>query len=272
MRKELRYQKWLLPFAFLLTLLLSINSGCFGEGRVVRETSIAGGFKAEQMKFPRVRGAAAEKERLIKDLFANKGLSFPPRRIFIRIFKREQVLEVWAGAGEDNTFQLLKEYKVCANSGVLGPKRREGDLQVPEGFYHIDVFNPMSNFHLSMRVNYPNQSDRILGVKGKLGGDIYIHGNCVTIGCVPITDDGIKELYLIAVEARAAGQQNIPVHIFPAKLKSDTLSQLQREYGDNKILWDFWRNLKSGYDYFEEYHRLPNLSVDKNGKYIISQN
>ena len=77
--------------------------------------------------------------------------------------------------------------------GQPWPQATQGDSQVPEGFYHMDRFNPLSNFHLSLGVSYPNQSDRILGASGRLGGDIFIHGDCVTIGCVPITDEGIRE-------------------------------------------------------------------------------
>jgi murein L,D-transpeptidase YafK len=166
---------------------------------------------------------------------------------------------------------LLKEYPVCATSGRLGPKRQQGDGQIPEGFYFINGFNPVSNFHLSLRINYPNESDRILGVRGHLGGDIFIHGDCVTIGCVPITDDGIKEVYLIAVEARSAGQTRIPVHIFPARLDDEGLGKLERDCADQPNLPEFWRNLKDGFDSFEKHHKLPRMRVTRDGKYRIDR-
>ena len=225
-------------------------------------------FRAEQMKFDRVRAAVAEKEPAIKRLFAEKGLTYPPKQIFIRVFKREQTVELWVSGTERETFELLKEYKVCASSGTVGPKREQGDDQVPEGFYHIDRFNPLSNFHLSLGVSYPNQADKILGVKGRLGGDIFIHGNCVTIGCLPITDEGIKELYVIAVEARSAGQASIPIHIFPAKLNDKGLKKLGREFADPKLM-QFWMSLKPGYDLFEKNHRMPLITIDKQGRYQV---
>lgn len=231
--------------------------------------SSAQSFKAQQMKYDRVRTAAAEKETAIKRLFAEKNLHYPPSRILIRVFKQEQTVELWSSDTQQGAFELLKEYKVCASSGVLGPKRAQGDSQVPEGFYHIDRFNPLSNFHLSLGVSYPNQSDRILGARGRLGGDIFIHGNCVTIGCVPITDEGIKELYLIAIEASSAGQSHIPVHIFPAKLNKKGIKRLEKEYGENKVLLDFWMNLKPGFDFFEENRRPPTVTVDRQGRYLI---
>ena len=184
------------------------------------------------------------------------------------MFKREQTVELWVSGAGNDTFELLKEYRVCASSGTAGPKRQQGDDQVPEGFYRIERFNPLSNYHLSLGVSYPNQADKILGVKGRLGGDIFIHGNCVTIGCVPITDEGIKELYVIAVEARSAGQSSIPVHIFPTKLTDKGLKRLQREYVESKLL-EFWMSLKPGYEFFEKNRRLPIVTVDKLGRYEI---
>ena len=225
------------------------------------------GFKAEQMAFPRVKAAFAAKEASVKGAFKRASLKYPPASIAIRVFKREQILEVWIAATPSAQFQLLKTYKICASSGALGPKRAQGDLQVPEGFYEIARFNPMSSYHLSLGVDYPNRSDKILGGKRDLGGDIFIHGNCVTIGCIPLGDDAIEELYVMAVEARAGGQARIPVHIFPAKLDDRGLARLQREYPGNRPLLSFWENLKQGYDYFEQHHIPPAITVDKTGKY-----
>jgi murein L,D-transpeptidase YafK len=179
------------------------------------------------------------------------------------------VVELWVSTAAGGKFELLKQYNFCASSGGLGPKRRQGDGQIPEGFYHVDRFNPASNFHLSLGINYPNQSDRTLGAAGQLGGDIFIHGGCVTIGCVPITDDGIKELYVVAVEARSAGQLAIPVHIFPTRLDDKGLRQLETEFAGNPALVDFWRGLKSGFDFFEAHRTLPRISADRSGRYIV---
>src|SRR5690606_40100008 len=146
---------------------------------------------------------------------------------------KEKIIEVWVKGHNTTTYQLLCRYDCCTTSGTLGPKRREGDLQIPEGVYHINHFNPQSNFHLSLGINYPNASDKILSDPSKPGGAIYIHGNCVTIGCIPITDDKIKELYIMAVEAKNSGQQKIPVYIFPSRLDPAGMAALKREYNDN---------------------------------------
>ncbi len=224
-------------------------------------------FKSQQQKFPRVQTAIAEKDAVVKKLFADKRLSFPPKNIFLRAFKGEGLIELWVN--EAGKFHLLKAYKVCAASGELGPKRRQGDNQVPEGFYFVDRFNPVSNFYLSLGLNYPNESDKILGARSHLGGDIFIHGNCVSIGCMAITDEQIKELYLIAIEARAQGQTKIPVHIFPMRMDEKGLRNLeQRARGDSTLL-NFWRNLKEGFDVFEHNRRVPAVTVNSQGRYIF---
>lgn len=235
---------------------------------IMAEQLSAQNFKAQQQKFPRVQTAIAEKETVVKQLFASKGLAYPPKSIFLRAFKREGLIELWVS--QTGKFHLLKEYKVCAASGDLGPKRRQGDNQVPEGFYTIERFNPLSNFYLSLGLDYPNASDRILGARGNLGGDIFIHGNCVSIGCMAITDDQIKELYLIVIEARAQGQAKIPVHVFPLRLTEKGMKKLEQRAAGDSTLVAFWRNLKEGFDVFENNRRVPAVTVNKQGRYIFN--
>ena len=188
--------------------------------------------------------------------------------IFIRAFKKEGLIEVWAKNKVQAEYKLLHTFDICASSGIIGPKRKQGDGQVPEGFYFIDRFNPTSNFYLSLGLSYPNESDKILGVKGNLGGDVFIHGNCVTIGCMPITDDKIKELYLLGVEPKTAGQNKIPVDVYPCKM--DEAGMIYLEKSGEADLFKFWKNLKEGYDWFEKKKTVPKVYVDKSGKYSFS--
>ena len=233
--------------------------------------SIVGDFKSAQLTYSRVRTAYLEKEELISNRLKEKGLKIDGLEIFIRAFKEERILEVWAKNKDQKVFTLFKEYPFCTSSGSLGPKRQEGDLQIPEGFYHLDRFNPQSQYHLSLGINYPNEADRILGSKNKLGGDIFIHGDCVTIGCIPITDQKIKEVYLLAVEARDQGQLKIPVHIFPAKLGSKTMENLKKRYASKPGLLAFWSELQKGYLYFENHKKMPLISIQGNGRYKIDR-
>ena len=230
---------------------------------------MVGDFKSEQLKYSRVKTAYSEKEKYVQDLLEVKGLEVDNLEIFIRAFKEEHVLEVWGKNKEDKHFKFIEEYPFCATSGTLGPKRIEGDSQIPEGFYFINRFNPQSKFYLSLGINYPNQSDRLLGAKEKLGGDIFIHGDCVTIGCIPLTSDKIKEVYLMAVEAYNNGQSQIPVHIFPAKLDPKSIENLKKRYASKTELLAFWDNLQDGFIYFEKNKKLPKISILSTGIYKI---
>ncbi len=210
---------------------------------------LSGEFKSSQLKFPRVREAYDAKEEELREVYKANDFNFDKQVIFIRVFKKEEELELWI-KNTQNTFTLFKTYPICNASGSLGPKRKEGDYQVPEGFYHIDRFNPQSRFYLSLGVNYPNASDKILSDKKKPGGDIFIHGHCVSIGCLAMTTEVIKELYVIAIEASNGGQSKIPVHIFPSRMTEENMIWLKGKYSEKNELISFWENLKTGYDKF----------------------
>lgn len=226
-------------------------------------------FKTEQKRYSRVRTAYSEKEDKLKKELNKKGFDTFANEMIIVAYKKEEELQVWLKNGTQKNYQLFKTYPFCSFSGVLGPKRREGDLQIPEGLYYIRNYNPYSSFYLSLGINYPNASDRVLSDKSKPGSHIYIHGDCATIGCIPITDDKIKEVYLLAVEAKNIGREKVPVYIFPAHLTDNNFAQLKDEYKDNNELIAFWTNLKTAYDKFIATKNNIVFSVDKNGKYKV---
>ena len=157
--------------------------------------------------------------------------------------------------------------RVARNTGT---KKNGRDFQVPEGFYYINEFNPKSDYYLALGINYPNVSDRILSDSLRPGGDIYIDGSCVTVGCIPLTDNQIDELYILAAHAKDAGQDFIPVHIFPirynVKRSVDFLSRLTK---DDASLKQFALRLEDAFDYFEKYRQLPVIMVDERGGYVI---
>lgn len=226
-------------------------------------------FVIDQLRYPRVRAARQSAGPRIRTLFDQRGLRHPAAEVYLRAFKRERALELWVRPQGDTRFHLLKTYEICALAGVPGPKQRQGDEQVPEGFYRIDLFNPVSAYHLSLRVDYPNRRDRIVNRGRRTGGDIFIHGGCKSIGCIAVTDAGIEEIYWIAVEARAIGQRNIPVHIFPARPGSEYMRRLTDYHARQPDLLEFWRSLRPGYDYFERNRRLPVVAVDARGRYQV---
>lgn len=228
-------------------------------------------FLNQQLNNVRVQDANRLCYNSVKDKFAKKGIKFPTDKIFWRAFKYYKTLELWSYSIDSQRYIIIDTYNICETVGDLGPKRREGDFQIPEGFYYLDILNPSSKYHLSMHINYPNESDKILGHKEKLGGDIYVHGGCETIGCIPMTNDVINELYLVSLYAKAEGLSNIPIHIFPMRLTPKNLNKLKQDFfkGNTEMI-NFWNNLKIGFDYFEKNRVLPIVNVDAyTGKYIF---
>lgn len=148
------------------------------------------------------------------------GAPYPPRRLTLAAFKAERKLEVWAPTADGRAWRRLRTYPFTAGSGESGPKLREGDGQIPEGFYGIDILNPNSKFHLSMRVNYPNAFDRRMAARDgrtRLGGDIYIHGGAASIGCIPVGDASIDELFWLT---GTVGKEKVAVIIAPCDLRN----------------------------------------------------
>lgn len=210
------------------------------------------------------------KEEALKKQLYEKNLSWPVRQMYIRSFKYDSQLEVWVRNTTTESFRLFKTYRVCTLSGSLGPKRYENDYQVPEGFYHISEFRPRSEFHMALGISYPNASDGLLSDSVRPGGGIFIHGSCVTTGCIPIRDEPIEELYLLAAQAKQQGQDFIPVHIFPIRYntpKSELF--MAKNSRDNFEYQRFSAKLRQAFDYFELYKKLPLIAVNAKGEYIF---
>jgi murein L,D-transpeptidase YafK len=181
-------------------------------------------------------------------------------------------MEVWVKNKQSEKYKLFKTYKICALAGSLGPKRMAGDYQVPEGFYYINEFNPRSLYHLSLGLNYPNASDRMLCDLSQPGGDIYIHGSCVTTGCIPITDGQIEELYVLAAHAKDMGQDFIPVHIFPVNFNNTrSVAYLNHFLANFNEFVPFEKSMQNAFYYFEKNHQVPPVIVNPKGEYVIEE-
>ena len=175
----------------------------------------------------RLRGPATVQQRLeqfgpararLQQRFDLAGVAFPPARVVLLGVKDERRLDVYAGTSDD-TLRLVASYPVLAASGVLGPKLREGDRQVPEGVYSVESLNPDSRFHVALRVGYPNDFDRAMARRDgrhHLGGDIMIHGGSASIGCLAMGDDTAEELFVLAA---VSGIQNVTVVLAPVDLR-----------------------------------------------------
>jgi len=219
----------------------------------------------------KVSGLFAAAEDTVHKQFEAKGLEWPAKYVYIRSFKYDANLEIWVKNTAKEPYKLFKTYKICMQSGTVGPKRLQGDFQVPEGCYYINEFNPNSNYHLSLGLNYPNASDKILSDSDRPGGDIYIHGSCVSIGCIPVTDQQIEEIYVIASYAKNNGQDFIPVHVFPIRYnQKKSMEYLQMAAKTNPSLEKFAMQLKPLYDHFEETKQLPVVMINKKGEYVVN--
>ena len=186
----------------------------------------------------------------------------PSNPLLIRIFKEESEFEVWMLKGE--RFELLASYPICAWSGTLGPKEYEGDRQTPEGFYAVDLKHVgMVSRHLhAIDIGYPNGFDQSLG---RTGSHILVHGGCRSVGCFAMTNPLMDQIYALAERALLAGQDAIPVQIFPFRM---TEANLKRHANDR--WYDFWSNLKPGYDTFEATRMAPVIYAC-NGSYVVTR-
>ncbi|HEY0680120.1 MAG TPA: L,D-transpeptidase family protein [Chitinophagaceae bacterium] len=237
---------------------------------VVAQTSMQSiTFVDFQRTYPKINDVLLRREDTLRRQFEAKGLAWPAKYIYIRSFKYDSQLEVWVKYSLKEKYKLFNTYKVCALAGSLGPKRMQGDYQVPEGFYYINEFNPRSMYHLSLGLNYPNVSDKILSDSLQPGGDIYIHGSCVTTGCIPITDKQIEDLYVLAMHAKNKGQDFIPVHIFPIDFKNrNSNSYLTRYLKDFPEYSSMVNNLRKVYNHFEKTKEVPVIMVNGRGEYV----
>lgn len=198
------------------------------------------------------RGSVPLPAKLVQEM-SEKGMS-PADPIMVRIYKQESELEVWK-RDRSGRYALLKTYPMCRWSGQLGPKTREGDRQAPEGFYTVTrgLMNPRSQYYLSFNLGYPNKLERALGYTGSA---LMVHGACTSAGCYAMTDDGVSEIYAMAREALAGGQQGFQVQALPFRMTPANLA-LHR----NNPNMPYWRNLKEGTDLFAITRQPPNVTA-----------
>ncbi|WP_139813077.1 L,D-transpeptidase family protein [Ensifer aridi] len=184
---------------------------------------------------------------------SKKGMR-PESPVLVRIFKQESELEVWK-VDRTGTYALFKTYPMCRWSGKLGPKRKDGDRQAPEGFYHVTagMLNPNSQYYVSFNLGYPNRLESALGYTGEA---LMVHGACSSAGCYAMTDQGVGEIYAIVQKALEGGQKHFQVQAYPFRMTAENMALHK---GDENM--PFWRTLKEGYDWFELTKRQPKVSA-----------
>ena len=184
----------------------------------------------------------------LQNNFAKNNIESNDFEMAILAFKKEQILEVVVRKNENESWKLLKMYPFTAFSGKIGPKLKNGDKQIPEGIYQMEYLNPNSKYHLSIKVNYPNAFDREkakLDGRIDLGGDIMIHGKNVTIGCIPVGDKNIEEIFILATKTK---NKHFPIIIAPHDFRTNkTFPEIEA------ISWekDLYKNIAKELTNFE---------------------
>ncbi|MCL4130534.1 UNVERIFIED_CONTAM: hypothetical protein GTU68_001161 [Idotea baltica] len=183
--------------------------------------------------------------------------------VFVRITKIPAELTVYKQT-IDGAYTAFRSWPICTFSGGLGPKTKQGDGKSPEGFYSVasSAMNPASSYHLSFNLGYPNTHDRTLGYTGDY---LMVHGECVSIGCYAMTNDGIDEIWTLMRGAFQGGQASVPVHIFPFEM---TAANLQRHAHRPESA--FWRSLAPAWAAFEATGKVPETSGDGGVYRVIS--
>lgn len=227
--------------------------------------ALAAACSDQRLELPGPQRAAVAVERAtpmvtarLRALGANLG-----DPVFIRAFKQEKRLHLYVQPGGAGRFVEFANWPICAASGVLGPKKAEGDKQVPEGVYGVtpEAMNNASSYHLSMNVGYPNAFDQALG---RTGSFIMIHGRCESVGCLAMTDPVIEDIWTLVSAAHRAGQTKVDVHIFPFVSSAKVLeSHTQSEH------LAFWTDLMAIQNAFDTIGLPPTIAIHA-GRYRVA--
>ncbi len=219
----------------------------------------------------RMADARSRRQAHLTEILAAAGMRYPAHEVYLRGFKHEGLLELWARSAADAGFRLIFTYPIRCASGRLGPKRREGDGQVPEGFYTVDRFNPRSLFHLSLGLDYPNAADqRLTTDPAHPGSGVFIHGAAVSVGCLAMGDAAAEEIYLTARDAGASESQGPAVHLFPCRMNRENWQAILAPCSAGRPeLRALWRTLQQGFDHFERTRQPLVVRVDPRGNYLV---
>ena len=183
--------------------------------------------------------------------------------IMMRIIKDEHLLEIWKQK-TNGRYDLVTAYNICAWSGKLGQKKKEGDRQAPEGFYTIRPaqLNPKSKYFLAFDTGFPNAYDRSHGYSG---ANLMVHGACSSSGCYSMTDASVQEIFAFARDALKGGQDGFTLQALPFRMTAEKMAFYA---GDPNF--PFWKMIKEGYDHFELTRQVPKVDFCEK-KYVFNR-
>lgn len=218
---------------------------------------------ADTPRSSRADAAMARNTAAMETLAASKGLELGAP-VYLRITKRPAELTAFL-RDSNGRYKALKSWKICRFSGGLGPKTKEGDGKSPEGFYSVrpSQMNPVSSYHLSFNLGFPNAYDR---AQGYTGSYLMVHGDCVSIGCYAMTDEGIEQIWTIMDSAFSEGQESIPVHIFPFPMPGGKVPEGYQGHAAAP----FWKEIAPAWAAFESAAQPPQIDIRKGAYEIVS--
>jgi murein L,D-transpeptidase YafK len=183
--------------------------------------------------------------------------------IMMRIIKDEHILEIWKQK-TNGRYDLVTAYNICAWSGKLGQKKKQGDRQAPEGFYTIRPaqLNPKSKYFLAFDTGFPNAYDRSHGFSGS---NLMVHGACSSSGCYSMTDASVQEIFAFARDALKGGQDGFVLQALPFRMTAEKMAYYA---GDPN--YPFWKMIKEGYDHFELTRQVPKVDFCEK-KYVFNR-
>jgi len=270
-----------LTLAFILAILVALGAGFYHMAKQIQ--SEGAGFDASvqnlttiktqnswrqsQLQNGSVEVALQNKEEMLREVLKRKGVSYPPARVYLRAFNDTRELELWVGAAKGEAFEtLIKSYKLCASDD---PRAKRAPPFF-NGLYEIKQFYPKDfRYTMALKVDLPNAVDTEL-LKVKPTKDVgLIRGGCANTGAYHLGYEGIQEIYVLAMEARAQGQQHIPVHLFPTRMTEEGMKKLKRTTGSQRRRRAVYAQMKQMYDHFEETHTLLGFQVDPSVGYVL---
>ncbi len=262
-------------------------------------------WRDDQVSAPNVQMAIQQTATALRKRLDALGVGYPPSMALLRVFKDEKVLELWAGPTEEGSLALLRTYPLClehhdpfqkANQAPDGSSPRGRSAQdgssraaprskgtdrggkedvrekrippIPEGFYTVErYFTKDFTYFLALKLDYPNAADRARAPRKRRHRDLFVRGGCAFDASVHVGIEGIMEVYLVAMEAHAAGQKEVPVHIFPTRMTPEAAERLRAAAGRDRKRAALYDQLRAGYALFEASHRPFSVAIDDRGAY-----
>ncbi len=237
-------------------------------------------WRDDQVHAPKVQLAIQQRGAALREALEALGIPYPPTMAYVRVFKDEKVLELWAGPDRNGTLALVRTFPLCTERQELFLGRKGGRSTpkpdadraflppIPEGFYSIErYFTNDLTYFLALKLDYPNAVDRALTPRRRTFPEVFVRGGCAPDASAHVGTEGIMDVYLVTMEAHAAGQAHVPVHVFPTRMTPEATEDLKRGASSRRrALYD---QLQRGFARFEASHLPFTVEAGEDGRYRV---